>query len=518
MYTGQVEDGQPARRARQRKQGLMTRSGCSGRMLFLYSKNQRLDGVDTVNERLIKSDFGEVHMKFFFEEHYDLDGVHGSEASANQKRSIIGERLRVAFLREQFFQVIAYFFAMVHVVSSYVQIKKMRDEAKMLGDRVRPLRVVEDLQQAVKEHHAECRHNVAADEALVRSVAAAHLRDGDGRGQHGAIKNVYVIPEKRAPQTELRDVFHTIYKMIESIAESRRGESRDGQAQFLARFEEAKKHGIEKNVDEQLFEIEIVAVPELRDRAGRQRAVGVSECVESRHAATRHQSVAPDGDRKNFLEELARQRGPAHKPGIRNTMHTAQKLRPHGGDSQVAVHELYEVFRKHREQQRPRKKLQSFQLHDGELFGVLGFDAAPITGAFRDGDNGQSPERAIGSQLATEIVAAGEAAVQQRICDEPQINPERRGEIPYRQIPSGVGREVGSKDDEQQKSCEKHNKRMAPDDGIRQFDGKPEQDRADGDHKYNERGSVNRVGVFRPRQHECEHDGRDRHKNAAAGG
>jgi hypothetical protein len=91
--------------------------------LFFYGVDKRIDGVDAVDQRLVKADLREIDAELFFEKYHDLDGIHGSEPAAEKQRSIVSEGLRVALLQQQFFNVFANFFPVIHVFSSRGQIE-----------------------------------------------------------------------------------------------------------------------------------------------------------------------------------------------------------------------------------------------------------------------------------------------------------------------------------------------------------------------------------------------------------
>src|SRR5208282_2204074 len=102
--------------------GCVSGSTRENRELFSYGLNKRIDGVDAIDQRLIETDFGEINAELFFEENNDLDGIYRSEASADQQRSVVRERLPVTLLKEKLFEVLANFFPVVHVFSLDAQI------------------------------------------------------------------------------------------------------------------------------------------------------------------------------------------------------------------------------------------------------------------------------------------------------------------------------------------------------------------------------------------------------------
>src|SRR5579862_1057187 len=119
---------------------------------------------------------------------------------------------------------------MVHVFSSRVQIEKARQKTEVLGDRIRSLGVVENVQQAVEESDAECRHHVAAEEAGGRGSALSQLRNADRDRQHSAIKHVDVIGGQRTPQAKLGNVAQIKNIVVKGISKSGSGQRCDGNA------------------------------------------------------------------------------------------------------------------------------------------------------------------------------------------------------------------------------------------------------------------------------------------------
>src|SRR5208282_3136222 len=135
----------------------------------------------------------------------------------------------------------------------------------MFRNRISPLGVIENVQQAIEHHDAEDGHDASADKARRRRAAFAHLRNGDSRSQDSAIDKVDVIGRERAPQSKLGDVVQIADEMVKGVSEACGGKSGDGDAQSFPSLEEIQKDGIEENIDEQFLEIKIVAVPEFGD-------------------------------------------------------------------------------------------------------------------------------------------------------------------------------------------------------------------------------------------------------------
>jgi len=90
--------------------------------------NKRIDRVDAIDQRLVKTNFGKTYAEFSLEEDRDIDGIHGSEPSAEQQRGVVREGLLVPLLEEQFSWIFANLFPMVDVFSSNRQIKKSARE------------------------------------------------------------------------------------------------------------------------------------------------------------------------------------------------------------------------------------------------------------------------------------------------------------------------------------------------------------------------------------------------------
>src|SRR5579864_3922943 len=197
----------------------------------------------------------------------------------------------------------------------------MREKSKMFRDRIGPLGVIKNVKYAVKKDHAESRHNAPAEKSRSSRAALAHLRDGDGRGQDEAIKNVHVIRGQRAPQTKIGDVLQIADEVVKGVSKPRGREGGHPDAQSLVLLEEIQKNWIKKDIDHQFFEIKIIAVPELRDGSRRQRPVRISQSVETGHAAASDEAMAPNRDGDDFFEKLGQQAGPAHIPGIGSALH-----------------------------------------------------------------------------------------------------------------------------------------------------------------------------------------------------
>src|SRR5580693_324971 len=104
-----------------------------------FGLDERIDGVDAVDQCLVKTKVGKIHAKVFFEKNNNLNGIHGSQPAADKQRSAIREGLLVPFLEEQFLQESPNLFPLIHVFSSTRQVKKMCKKSKMLRDWIGPL-------------------------------------------------------------------------------------------------------------------------------------------------------------------------------------------------------------------------------------------------------------------------------------------------------------------------------------------------------------------------------------------
>src|SRR5271169_1773109 len=143
--------------------------------------------------------------------------------------------------------------------------------------------------------------------------------------------------------------------MVKNVPKSGGGKRGHGDPQFLVSLEIIQKNRIKKEINQQLFEIKVVSVPEFGDRSRRQWPVRITKRVESRHANAGHDAVANDGDRKNVAEKSRDEAGPTGVPGVRRAVHAAKERLRKGRDGQEAMDILRKILRKKADEQRPRE-------------------------------------------------------------------------------------------------------------------------------------------------------------------
>jgi hypothetical protein len=101
-------------------------------------------------------------------------------------------------------------------------------------------------------------------------------------------------PSQRLPETEFLDIVQVREKVIESVSEARRGKRRSEQTQAPPSFEVTHEGWVEKEIDEQLLKIKVVAVPKFGDRSRFQRPARVPQRQKAGHAATCHDLMTPN--------------------------------------------------------------------------------------------------------------------------------------------------------------------------------------------------------------------------------
>ena len=98
-------------------------------------------------------------------------------------------------------------------------------------------------------------------------MVGPHLRCRDADGEYESIKRVRLKPHYRPDNAKFRHQFNISHEVEDHIANARSHERCKERSPSLPFAEASKKGRIEKEINEQLLEIEIIAIPKLRDRS-----------------------------------------------------------------------------------------------------------------------------------------------------------------------------------------------------------------------------------------------------------
>lgn len=105
---------------------------------------------------------------------------------------------------------------------------------------------------------------MSANESRRRGLAVTQLRNADGGGKKEAVKEIHLITYKGAAQSKFLNEPQITHEMVEGIAKARSGKYRANEPKLRLFFEVSQKKRVEKDINKQFLEIEIIPVEELR--------------------------------------------------------------------------------------------------------------------------------------------------------------------------------------------------------------------------------------------------------------
>lgn len=142
----------------------------------------------------------------------------------------------------------------------------------------------------------------------------AQPRNADSRSKGNAVEDKNLITHERAHQSKFLNETQIPDKMIERVSEASRGKYCGNQSKLAISFEIPQERRVEENIHQQFLVIIVKAIEKLRDRAGRQRPISISQGVETRHPAARDKPMPPDGKIHYDFEKTRDEARPAGVP------------------------------------------------------------------------------------------------------------------------------------------------------------------------------------------------------------
>lgn len=141
----------------------------------------------------------------------------------------------------------------------------MPDKTKVHGQGIVPVGRTKNIQETEKEQDEERWPQLSANESGRRRLAVTQLRNADSGGKKKAVKEVHLITFNGAAQSEFLNEPQITHEMVEGIAKARSGKYRANEPKLRPFFEVSQKKRVEKDINKQFLEIEIISVEELRN-------------------------------------------------------------------------------------------------------------------------------------------------------------------------------------------------------------------------------------------------------------
>ena len=146
----------------------------------------------------------------------------------------------------------------------------------MIDQRILAIGQGKNTEQAIKEAYGQGRAKRAAKESSRKRFAFAQPRNGDGRGQHHAIKEKDLKCLNSLPQSKVVDIQDLPDEMKKYVPETCRRKNRDAQPDSGEPRGLSEKNRKEEERDQELLIIKIVAVEKFRDGHRRKRPVHIA--------------------------------------------------------------------------------------------------------------------------------------------------------------------------------------------------------------------------------------------------
>src|SRR4051812_9617445 len=127
-------------------------------------------------------------------------------------------------------------------------------------------RRIEDVNETKEARHPQARQAATQPSSRRQLWGAAHLREPDADGQDKRVERVRLLTDHGTPKAHFADEMNIADEVKQQVADTGRGKGGEEHAKPPMAAEAANKGGVEEMVDEQFFVIEIVAIPEFRER------------------------------------------------------------------------------------------------------------------------------------------------------------------------------------------------------------------------------------------------------------